>query len=70
MLRTITIGSCVSVQGLVVGHRPDGRLVVRVDQREFTGTPVKAFSGTGLPRDAASAATRGTANPEMAPLTV
>jgi hypothetical protein len=40
MLRTITLGSCVSVQGIVVGQRPDGRLVVRVDEQVFVGVPV------------------------------
>ncbi len=40
MLRTITLGSCVSVQGLVVGQNPDGRLVIRVDEKLFVGHPV------------------------------
>jgi hypothetical protein len=40
MLRTITLGSCVSVQGIVVGQRPDGRLAVRVDEQVFVGIPV------------------------------
>jgi hypothetical protein len=40
MLRTITLGSCVSVQGIVVGQKADGRLVVRVDEQVFVGTPV------------------------------
>ena len=40
MLRTISIGSCVSVQGLVVGHTHDGKLIVRVDEKTYVGTPV------------------------------
>jgi hypothetical protein len=40
MLKTITIGSCVSVQGLVVAHLADGKVVVRVDERNFVGYPV------------------------------
>ncbi|SFO94454.1 hypothetical protein [Tranquillimonas alkanivorans] len=42
MLKTITIGSCVSVQGLLVRALEDGRIVVRVGQRMFTGFPVQA----------------------------
>ncbi|MGL4322103.1 MAG: hypothetical protein ACRCS3_14685 [Paracoccaceae bacterium] len=40
MLRTIAIGSCVSVQGLVVGQQNDGKLIVRVDEKTFVGYPV------------------------------
>jgi hypothetical protein len=40
MLRTITIGSCVSVQGLFVAQGPDGKITVRVGQDTFTGKPV------------------------------
>ncbi|MBK6465771.1 MAG: hypothetical protein IPL38_03420 [Rhodobacter sp.] len=40
MLRTISIGSCVSVQGLVVGQTADGKLIIRVDEKTFVGTPV------------------------------
>ena len=40
MLRTIAIGTCVSVQGIVVGQTPDGKLMVRVDEKTFIGTPV------------------------------
>ena len=41
MLRTISIGSCVSVQGLFVEHRPDGTVVVRVGEKNFIGHPVE-----------------------------
>ena len=40
MLRTITVGSCVSIQGLLVGHMADGKIMVKVDERTFVGYPV------------------------------
>ena len=40
MLRTISLGSCVSVQGLLVGHQADGKIMVRVDEKTFVGYPV------------------------------
>jgi hypothetical protein len=29
------------VQGLVVGHTPDGKLIVRVDEKTYVGKPVE-----------------------------
>ncbi len=40
MLRTIALGSCVSVQGLVVGQLSDGKVIVKVDEKTFVGFPV------------------------------
>lgn len=40
MLRTISVGSCVSVQGIQVAQLADGKVVVRVDERNFVGFPV------------------------------
>ena len=40
MLRTITVGPYISVQGIFVAALPDGRISVRVDKRIFTGMPV------------------------------
>lgn len=40
MLRTITIGSCVSVQGIFVKDMPDGRIAVKVDDTVYAGMPV------------------------------
>ncbi|WP_255670558.1 hypothetical protein [Cognatishimia sp. F0-27] len=40
MLRTISLGTCVSVQGLLERHLPDGRIVVKVGNTAYTGTPV------------------------------
>lgn len=40
MIQTIVLGTCVSVQGLFVQRRPDGRVVVRVGDRLFEGHPV------------------------------
>ena len=42
MIRTIIIGSCVSVQGTLVRALPDGKLVVKVGSRLFAGTPANA----------------------------
>lgn len=41
MLRTITLGSCVFVQGIFVRKLGNGRIVVSVDNREFIGLPVE-----------------------------
>ncbi len=40
MLRTVSVGSCVSVQGIQVGELADGKIIVRVDDRNFVGVPV------------------------------
>lgn len=40
MLRTIMLGSCVSVQGIVVGQLADGKIMVKVDEKTFVGFPV------------------------------
>ena len=40
MLGTITLGSCVSVQGLIVGQLADGKIMVRVDEKTYVGYPV------------------------------
>lgn len=40
MLRTIKIGSCMSVQGQLVRQLPDGRIVISVNDRLYQGTPV------------------------------
>ena len=40
MLRTISIGSCISVQGILVSKAIDGKLTVRVDDKTFVGYPV------------------------------
>ena len=42
MLRTITIGSCVSVQGWFVRQLKDGQVVIRVGDRMYKGKPVAA----------------------------
>lgn len=42
MLRTITVGSYVSVQGVFVRSLPDGRIAVRVGRNIYEGTPVQA----------------------------
>ncbi len=40
MLKTIIMGSCVSVQGVFVQAFADGRISVRVGSRIFRGFPV------------------------------
>lgn len=40
MLRTIAIGSHISVQGIMVGQSNDGKIMVRVDDKTFVGYPV------------------------------
>lgn len=40
MLRTISVGSCVSIQGLMIGQMADGKIMVKVDEKTFVGYPV------------------------------
>ncbi|SFS85453.1 hypothetical protein SAMN04488040_2114 [Sulfitobacter marinus] len=42
MLRTITIGTTVSVQGIFVRDMPDGRVSVKVDKEVYVGKPITA----------------------------
>ena len=42
MLRTIAVGSCVSVQGILVGQLADGKIMVKVDDKTFVGVPIPA----------------------------
>ena len=42
MLKTILIGSCVSVQGVFVRHLTGGMIAVRVGDKIFSGLPVGA----------------------------
>jgi hypothetical protein len=42
MLRTIVLGSCVSVQGLLVRQLENGHVVIRVGERMYEGQPVVA----------------------------
>lgn len=40
MLRTIAIGTAILIQGIFVKALPDGRIVVKLDGKTFTGMPV------------------------------
>ena len=40
MLRTIVLGSCVSVQGQFERQLDNGKIVIRVGERLFEGVPV------------------------------
>jgi len=45
MLRTVILGSCVSVQGLLIRQLENGRMIVQVGERLYEGlpaTPVRA----------------------------
>jgi len=39
MLRTISLGSGVSVQGLMVGQLADGKIVIKAKDNAFAGCP-------------------------------
>ncbi|MCZ4261274.1 MULTISPECIES: hypothetical protein [Paracoccaceae] len=39
MLQTILIGSCISVQGLLVKKLENGRMRIRVGERFYEGRP-------------------------------
>ncbi|MFN3293166.1 MAG: hypothetical protein ACK4S2_03385 [Gemmobacter sp.] len=47
MIRTITLGSCVSVQGLFVRAFGDGRIAVRDGDKTFVGRPVPVPTAAG-----------------------
>jgi hypothetical protein len=40
MLRTILLGSCVSVQGIFERQLENGKILIRVGDRLFEGIPV------------------------------
>ena len=40
MIRTITIGSCISVQGVFERQQANGNIVVRVVAKTYEGKPV------------------------------
>jgi hypothetical protein len=42
MLQTILIGSCISVQGLLVKQLANGRMLVRVGERLYEGRPANS----------------------------
>ena len=42
MIRTIILGSCVSVQGIFVCVLSNGNIAVRVDNKVYEGKPVNA----------------------------
>jgi len=48
MLRTISIGSCVSIQGLMVGQQPDGKIKIVVGDKTYVGKPVASTSAARL----------------------
>lgn len=42
MLKTISLGTSVLIQGAFVRNLPDGRVTVSVDGTEYSGKPVQA----------------------------
>ncbi len=52
MLKTIIVGSCVSVQGLLVRQLENGRMVVRVGERLYEGVPVIPPFNSNCPQHA------------------
>lgn len=48
MFKTLTIGSCVSVQGRLVRNLADGRIVVAVGNKQFTGYPAGHTGSAGM----------------------
>ncbi len=42
MIRTIRLGSCVSVQGIFVKMLSDGRIQIRVGEKLYSGPAVSA----------------------------
>lgn len=42
MIRTITVGSCISVQGIFERDAGNGQIVVRVGQNTYQGKAVNA----------------------------
>lgn len=41
MVKTITVGDYITVQGVWVRNLADGRMVVRVGTKEYIGRPVQ-----------------------------
>jgi hypothetical protein len=44
MYKTIMISSYIAVQGLFVRALKNGKIAIRVGDKEFVGTPVKSYS--------------------------
>ena len=44
MLRTIQVGSCVSIQGNFVGLLTNGLIQIRVGDRVYSGRPVTSVA--------------------------
>ena len=40
MLRTIVLGSCVSVQGRFIRQLQNGRILIQVGERLYAGMPI------------------------------
>lgn len=49
MLKTIGLGSCVSVQRILVEHLANGKIVVQVDDKLVEGRPVAPHASHAAP---------------------
>ena len=45
MLRTVTIGSCVSIQGIFVKALENGLIRIKVDNNTYDGRPIVQRTG-------------------------
>jgi len=48
VLRTIEVGSCVSVQGVLVRQLDNGRIVIKVGDRTYEGLPISSQATPAL----------------------
>jgi hypothetical protein len=55
MYQTIKLGSCVQIQGEVVRLLADGRLIIQVGKKQFTGFPVSQTMPMGEAKPAPQA---------------
>ena len=44
MYKTIMMSSCIAVQGLFVRTLKNGKIAIRVGNKEYVGIPVEAYS--------------------------
>jgi hypothetical protein len=44
MYRTITIGSCIAIQGLFIRALKNGKIAIKVGSKEFVGKPIETYS--------------------------
>lgn len=50
MYQTVQVSSCVSVQGFLVEHLPNGDAIVSDGRKTYRGRPIAPITGRGLLR--------------------